>query len=598
MDAFPLTVIGLLAVIIIVIVISGSSYKKSYALQVAQVSEEMARFSQEMDKAERESFQYTTLQTKLAFEAASFNYAELSAQGVEKNINALCKIPVATLPISVEASKANIEQLTDTFKLLEKHSLTVAGIEQVLLNLSNLPASHAAGRVALFQIGGVIPKQFQDSANEILGHILGSHLLDNAEAVANAATEIVNGVINLYETNPGEVGDLIARLLSEQPVIPHFLDAPHMQIYMQSLSELAEHFMVHQGATKIAEHLPHVEHIQHIQHVEHVAAGGEHLIHATNLLDFHFPFITAAIAAHREFTLLREKKTTLETSFRNASLDIAGTGGGSFIGGTIGTFIVPGVGTIIGAVIGAIGGRIASNKIKKHPLVEAVKKYEASFTAMEEGMTTAADQAIKNVEVIANQKNMDLAMQISPLPRLESSIKQQLIEDAEIMRGKASNYIQNARTSLNLAKSYAADTWYRSLFCSSVPNIPQLKQQIMLVEEKVQNAERHLPAADLVHTKPIEALEQLSHLSVPLEHFRARLEQATSRAHNAVDPYTQRVKEWIGNATRVYKEAVQAMVPVFQAEIEKYNQICKDLIKKVEEAQSAVVKEKQALGIK
>ncbi|MBO8140904.1 MAG: hypothetical protein H0Z37_01815 [Firmicutes bacterium] len=100
--------------------------------------------------------------------------------------------------------------------------------------------------------------------------------------------------------------------------------------------------------------------------------------------DFPFPVVTAVYSGIRELDLLLSGDTELGTSLRNLGLDVAGTGGGSWLGGKAGSALglaiggPPGVviGGVVGGIAGALFGRSFTNQIKLDALNRAREQFE------------------------------------------------------------------------------------------------------------------------------------------------------------------------------------------------------------------------------
>ncbi|GAB6180161.1 hypothetical protein JCM14036_14800 [Desulfotomaculum defluvii] len=94
------------------------------------------------------------------------------------------------------------------------------------------------------------------------------------------------------------------------------------------------------------------------------------------------PVITLAVSSFKEFNLLIDDKTELMDSFKNVALDVAGTGGGGFVGAQVGATAgaiagPPGalIGGFLGGLAGAVAGRMLTNSIKTHELEKAKDHY-------------------------------------------------------------------------------------------------------------------------------------------------------------------------------------------------------------------------------
>jgi len=114
----------------------------------------------------------------------------------------------------------------------------------------------------------------------------------------------------------------------------------------------------------------------------------------------HVPWVTFAISAFREGRLLVKGSTDLARAAKNVAVDTAAVGGGGFVGmkagaafgalfGPVGSV----VGGIAGGIVGAIGGRAVANAIKRAPLEEAKKAYDAAILRYQQAEQEAAQYA-------------------------------------------------------------------------------------------------------------------------------------------------------------------------------------------------------------
>lgn len=148
----------------------------------------------------------------------------------------------------------------------------------------------------------------------------------------------------------------------------------------------------------------------------HAAQSGMDV--ASGHVDAHFPFVTMAVSTFRESRLLMTGNTDLLRASKNVAVDTVAVGGsaalGTKIGGTLGTFITPGIGTaiggVIGGLIGGLSGRYAANTIKFRPLREAQAAFEASQQEFGriEAVTTATAESTWSAVVNEQRSALDL----------------------------------------------------------------------------------------------------------------------------------------------------------------------------------------------
>jgi hypothetical protein len=176
----------------------------------------------------------------------------------------------------------------------------------------------------------------------------------------------------------------------------------HPDIGIISDPLVASHFSDSIGLDNLApEHLAHITG-QTLESASVLAEGPS----------FHFPVITMVRSAWREVDLLSKNHTSGEIALKNAALDVAGVGGGAYVGGhfgaTIGSFFTPlgaAIGAVIGAVGGAIGGRLFTDEMKHKAFKEAVARYTSARAVAE----PVVDRAAKNQRrlIIDYVKNRD-----------------------------------------------------------------------------------------------------------------------------------------------------------------------------------------------
>jgi len=100
----------------------------------------------------------------------------------------------------------------------------------------------------------------------------------------------------------------------------------------------------------------------------------------------HIPIITIGFAAYRAWRRA-EGGTSWARNLEFAATEVVARAGGALtgarVGGTVGTLIVPGYGTVVGSVVGAVGGAIAgarlSEEIKRRHVRQAQRKLDETL---------------------------------------------------------------------------------------------------------------------------------------------------------------------------------------------------------------------------
>lgn len=119
---------------------------------------------------------------------------------------------------------------------------------------------------------------------------------------------------------------------------------------------------------------------------------------------FHFPLITLGFSVYREAKLLFAEHTTFDRALVNVGMDVAGVGGGAFIGGKLFALIgsiIPGPGTVIGgifgSILGGIFGKMASSGIRKAPFHNAREQYNTAIETARSEIDTAVEGSRQRV---------------------------------------------------------------------------------------------------------------------------------------------------------------------------------------------------------
>jgi hypothetical protein len=100
----------------------------------------------------------------------------------------------------------------------------------------------------------------------------------------------------------------------------------------------------------------------------------------------HVPLITIGFASYRAWRRA-ERGTHWKRNLEFAATEVAARSGGALagakVGGTVGTLVVPGYGTIIGSLVGAVGGAIAgvklSEEIKRRHVRQAQRELDQAL---------------------------------------------------------------------------------------------------------------------------------------------------------------------------------------------------------------------------
>lgn len=161
-----------------------------------------------------------------------------------------------------------------------------------------------------------------------------------------------------------------------------------------------------------------------------------------SIVEMHFPWITAAASSWREWRLLSQSKTSIDTAITHVGLDLVGRGGGAAVGGKVGAFagsILGPIGAAIGGVAGAIAGAVIggekTDQIKYASLKEAQSQYKASaaeFSSKARATESKMRDEFKIQERVEQQKLSSLAASSkADLLRRLNDLKRWQQEDAQ-----------------------------------------------------------------------------------------------------------------------------------------------------------------------
>ncbi len=209
------------------------------------------------------------------------------------------------------------------------------------------------------RLEGYVMEQYTVDVLEKLGH--------DVEMSPSTTTE---GWDITVDGEPWQVvGGFTPSVISE-----HLKDYPDVPVITNSnlAAQFSDHLMVHSIDDISGDMIKQTTEtsVQAVDHLDSTFGVG-------------IPVVTAITSGYREFHLLQKKHTDVVSSMKNASYDIAGTGGGGLAGAQagalVGTAVGP-VGTVIGAVAGgiagAMGGRAVSNKFKEKNFNEAITSFD------------------------------------------------------------------------------------------------------------------------------------------------------------------------------------------------------------------------------
>lgn len=182
-----------------------------------------------------------------------------------------------------------------------------------------------------------------------------------------AAAGALDGVVIALGENPDWVAHHVSQLMS------------HVDLSQLLSGELVHHAA--RGAAQLAPDLTSslVDHLDHAlaPMIDHAAdAVGDALLGGvTAVADAHLPLFTLARSLRRAKVAsdagLEQSRVT-----ENLLLDAGATGGATAAGAVLGSFIVPGLGTVVGGMLGGFVGRAVAQLGKERHLMEAQRLAE------------------------------------------------------------------------------------------------------------------------------------------------------------------------------------------------------------------------------
>lgn len=407
----------------------------------------------------------------------------------KQNIDNL-DLPSPEQLLSSDDTQTSLDKLS---RFYEKHNLTIAGSEQLILGL--LPSSQLSH--SLYAIAHSVPEN------------IGTELFGNALSAVKEGLHPESTAVFFDHFMQG-VGHMGPRTMCK------LCQAIEHHNYASAIAKPLQAGFMEASGINSAGH----EFVTSIKHV-----GGEMLSSAescasltelSSTADFdltgHVPIVTIALSSFREFRLLSNDKTDVTSSLKNIALDVAGTGGGAAVGGkagvAIGTAIAPGIGSliggIVGGVIGAVTGRFATNKVKMVPLKNAIDAYEQGYSKMQTETEEKSKSTLRLITQFANEKRVEFKeseiLSTPPVVNKEDiipSVALALYESIVSETLKMQSYASKLRES----------SWYTKAKHESI---------IRKYEDVASNILNQLPNLDAVKQCPEDALNRIFELDIPI----------------------------------------------------------------------------------
>lgn len=509
-------------------------------------------------------------------------YEEVTALHIQDGLRELVPVVSGAAP-----EDAPMRPLLDLLDTLERHSVTAAGMEQVLLNALDMPKP--VQQIALLWYAGEISEHARAHAQSILMYAESGRL---AAGALDAASDAVRTILHENLARPGQALDLLERAI-EGAGRGH------------ALPEIAHRFFNEQASLEIGARSLHAL-VQHVARRAEALAAGQRLldtagamagVSALDGVHGHVPWVTAVLSVHRELSLLATNATTADRAVENIGLDLIGSGaggwGGAHIGAMIGAIVFPGAGAAVGAMVGAVAGamflRWRSNAFKARRLRATEELYQQALDRWHEGSVTAAAEAtahMRRATMVARQR---YTVAIGDAPRLDGALTQPLTEATLRLRDEMGACVVDARRLLERANLIAQRPW-----------APKgLMQAAATLRDALSAAEAGMPSEEEARERPLHALRQLAMRSLPLETsaLTDSLRSSADLVATIAPGYRRDVTRWGHDAAARFKQVAEQLALMARDEVVAFGEVFMPLKNEVEVAYQAVRRERTALKL-
>ncbi len=441
---------------------------------------------------------------------------------------------------------------------------------------------------------------------------LAVHGLQTVENAGHAAGEILRELGAYYHEHPQAFFQLLKGAfgyfshLDETHLVSlarHLLDPDHLQIYSHALEPVAHSITegIGHGSQIIAGHLQHLD----LPTAFTVPDG-------TGQPHFHFPFITLALSSFREIRLLDQGKTELETSVKNAALDVAGSGGGGLVGAKfgaiLGSALFPGLGTAVGAALGGFfgswGGRSLTNSIKESDLNERKAEFDSVLASANASLDRAAKNLQAELSQIVSQTRAQYLSDLGQAPcsrvQSEANLGEQAIQVREAVLNQTGLFRQTLSRQFKAALAAAPrDRWFDPVagggifeaFSKRLSEIYQRKSSAAMAIESL------IPGRELCAAEPLTALTRLSQL--PLSFDADAAEKSRSTAAATIEVRRRLVAGlvlWVRDASETFVRAVASLNLGISQPASDFSNTVKAMNGKVARSRELVLVELRKLG--
>ena len=200
--------------------------------------------------------------------------------------------------------------------------------------------------------------------------------------------------------------------------------------------------------------------------------------------DAHFPMISTAVELCRLGVKYADGDVDMEKAAAKSGVKIGMTAGGAYLGGVIGSFLFPGVGTAVGAMIGGWLGRFGANKINK----AETKRLQGELEKQVKRIEQRAEEAKQNIE----QYQLRTAENITDVAKIESENFEELKHDSPLVGYSEKSMLQAVSI---IAKEYLVHFIHEAE-----------RKYGTIKEEETSKLKKFLPSTDQIRVYPKESL--------------------------------------------------------------------------------------------
>lgn len=421
-----------------------------------------------------------------------------------------------------------------------------------------------------------------------------------AESFVSVKASLAEGFVNIQD--PEIIKECFEHFCSA--VLDHFKDSDNIIDFIYALEsegirtaffQIVTPDTVFQTLDPAFNFTEHLEEIQdtwaHHLH-ETTYSIGNHVYHTIiPSPTFHIPIITIIKSGIRELELLADEKTAFETSLKNITLDVAGTGGGAFLGAKAGFLagsFFPGVGNIIGGIIGAIGGamggRYLTNSIKEIPLQTAIENYTNSFGVMSNDLTTFLSEATHEIRSCSINEKKSFHESINNMPHFDAG-KPELVMIANELANAQLDDIKTQRLNIQ--------PFTKSIFSFTFKNRAKLKK----IKGVLNSMEKAIPNRDLINLKPHDAMKLIREFHYfENRRFGAELKISTVFLNKMNADFYKVLMMWLVKSKSEYDTSISKINSLLKERIEEYGRKSESWKYKLNSYRNTINIEKAKLG--